>query len=357
MRSSGGEYYVGLDHVRAMAAFAVFAWHFIHIHGGQLLQPLAFPLSIFTEGHTGVALFMTLSGYIFAKLLDGRDIYFGKFIWNRIIRLAPLLIIVIGANGAWILLFGGDVVAYARRITAGFLLPTWPNGGWSIAVELHFYLVLPFLLALVRKSRFCLIGVLLVAISFRAIWYYQTGQVQSLAYWTIVGRIDQFTLGILGFHFGHLLRGRHGFAVSILLSFLVFYWFFDRAGGFYTMTTYPSPSALWVVMTTIEGSAYGMLISWYDTSFRFSGKHPVSKLWASVGAYSYSIYLLHFWIVFRVANFINNHILDLSNPYIALLVAPLAFMLMIPLGYLSFNFIETPFLRYRTRYLKPRRLG
>ena len=53
----------------------VFAWHFTHAGGYPVpleYSPNAFPLAIFDEGHTGVALFMTLSGYLFAKLLDGK---------------------------------------------------------------------------------------------------------------------------------------------------------------------------------------------------------------------------------------------------------------------------------------------
>ena len=91
MKSSSGQYYLGLDHVRALAAFMVFSWHFIDIHQGQNAPPPIFPLTFLTEGHTGVALFMTLSGYLFAKLLDGKDINYFSFIWNRTLRLLPLL--------------------------------------------------------------------------------------------------------------------------------------------------------------------------------------------------------------------------------------------------------------------------
>lgn len=95
MKSSSGKYFIGLDHVRAAAAFIVFTWHFIHVGNGHQGPPPAFPLSLLSEGHTGVALFMTLSGYLFANLLDDKKIKYLSFIWNRFLRLAPLLFIVI----------------------------------------------------------------------------------------------------------------------------------------------------------------------------------------------------------------------------------------------------------------------
>ena len=39
-----------------------------------------FIFSILSEGHTGVSLFMALSGYIFAKIIDDKDIHFGNFL-------------------------------------------------------------------------------------------------------------------------------------------------------------------------------------------------------------------------------------------------------------------------------------
>ncbi|MEC8989971.1 MAG: acyltransferase family protein, partial [Candidatus Latescibacterota bacterium] len=84
MRSSSGDYYVALDHVRTLATFMVFTWHFIHTN--SMVSPEfvpRIPLSLLNGEHTGVALFMTLSGYLFAKLLDGRRIHYRAFIWNR----------------------------------------------------------------------------------------------------------------------------------------------------------------------------------------------------------------------------------------------------------------------------------
>src|SRR5271169_6463136 len=99
MRSSSGTHFIALDHVRALAAFMVFAWHFTHGLGGYPIPfdyvPALFPFSLLDEGHTGVALFMTLSGYLFAKLLDGKSINYLAFLWNRVLRLFPLLLVVI----------------------------------------------------------------------------------------------------------------------------------------------------------------------------------------------------------------------------------------------------------------------
>jgi peptidoglycan/LPS O-acetylase OafA/YrhL len=38
---------------------------------------------------------MTLSGYLFAKLLDGKEVNYRNFFWNRAVRLLPLLAVVV----------------------------------------------------------------------------------------------------------------------------------------------------------------------------------------------------------------------------------------------------------------------
>jgi peptidoglycan/LPS O-acetylase OafA/YrhL len=360
MRSSSGEYFIALDHVRAVAAFLVVTWHFTHAATGYPIPfefvPAVFPLALLDEGHTGVALFMTLSGYLFAKLLDGRKISFSAFLRNRALRLLPLLLLVIALVGIQTVAGGGNAIAYLVRIAQGVALPTLPNGGWSITAEFHFYALLPFFLALLRRARGLLAWVLLIAILTRIVIYLAAGEVQSLAYWTIVGRIDQFLLGMLAWHYRSLFIGRHAFALASLLAFAVFYWYFDAAGGFYKFPSYPSSSPLWIVLPTIEGFAYAIAIAYYDNSFAHSSGR-ISRFFGLMGTYSYSIYLLHFFFVFRAARFVHEKVMPISDFYAACLWSGVFFLLLMPLGYLSYRFIEEPFLRLRRRYVVGRPEG
>lgn len=355
MKSSTGVHYLALDQIRALAAFMVFAWHFLHASNGYPVPfegvPTVFPLALLDEGHTGVALFMGLSGYLFAKLLDGRRLHYGWFLWNRAVRLLPLLIVVLTLVAVTKWWAGEKLIYFFRAIYLGVLYPTLPSGGWSITVEFHFYLLLPLFLALQARCVWGLWLVLLAAIALRLGLWLERGEIHSLAYWTLVGRVDQFLLGILAYRSRHWLTGRHGLAITLLLLFAGFYAWFDWLGGFYQMPSYPSPSLIWVFLPTLEGLAWGVLIAWYDSSFRPPDR-GISGVVARIGAYSYSIYLFHFFIVFRAADWVHRYIMDISNTYVALPWALLGFVLMWPVGYWSFRFIEAPFLRWRRRYLR-----
>ena len=350
MRSSSGEHFIALDHVRAAAAFMVFSWHFVHFASVPFAYtPVFFPLALLDEGHTGVALFMTLSGYLFAKLLDGKTIRYRSFLRNRALRLLPLLAVVVLMVGVQAVMHGGNLPFYVSMIAAGALLPTLPNGGWSITAEFHYYLMLPVFLWLLRKSRWLPLLIVVVAIVIRAGIFHARGEVQTLAYWTIVGRIDQFTLGMIAFHFRSVVAGRHLVGGGALLLFAFFYWLFDLAGGFYQLPSYPSPSPLWIAMPTLEGAAYGAGIAWYESSFKPAGT-GFSGFLGRMGCYSYSIYLLHFFVVEDAARFIHSRVMDLSNFYVACAWAAVAFAAMYPVAWLSFRFIEEPFLRRRRPY-------
>lgn len=353
MRSSTGAHFIALDHVRALAAFMVFVWHFTHASNGFPVPfgyvPSLFPMALLDEGHTGVALFMTLSGYLFAKLLDGKSISYPAFLWNRVLRLFPLLALVILIVGIKTYVAGGDLGSYAGSIAKGTVFPTLPNGGWSITVEFHYYLILPLLLWMLRKSKALPISIVLAAIALRLFLYNERGEVQFLAYWTIVGRIDQFVLGMLAYQFRAQIAHRHIAIPAMLIGFSLLYWYFDLQGGFFQNRGYPSPSLQWVLLPTLEGFAYAAGIAWYESSFAHSTT-GVSAFVGRIGEYSYSIYLLHFFIVFRAAKFVHERVMDLSNFYVACLWSIVFFLLMVPVGYLTFRFIEAPFLRLRRRY-------
>ncbi len=358
MKATSGEHYVALDHVRGVAALLVFVWHFMH---GRYGSPVPFegapfwgPLVLFDEGQVGVALFMTLSGYLFAKLLDGKRVVYSLFFWNRALRLMPLLLLVFAINAVMEGLRSDRPQAayeYLRSLPGGLVFPTWPNGGWSITVELHFYLLLPLLLFLLRSWYQGLWLLLTFAILLRTGYHSWAGEVQSLAYSTIFGRIDQFVLGIIAFHYRAHIIGRHVWIAGITVAFITLYWWFDNNGGFYLLPSYPSPSRLWIVLPTLEGAAFAAVIAWYDGSF-LHRPGAISTLFARLGEYSYSIYLLHFFFVFAVARWIHASVLDISNFYVALPVSVVAFMTMVPVAYLSMRFVERPFLRLRRRYTK-----
>ncbi|MEM9421277.1 MAG: acyltransferase, partial [Pseudomonadota bacterium] len=105
------------------------------------------------------------------------------------------------------------------------------------------------------------------------------------------------------------------------------------------------------VMTSIEGLAFGAFIAWYDTSFLFLNE-GISYRVAQYGAYSYSIYLLHFFIVFKASRFIHENVSDLTNPYFAYGWSAVFFLAMLPIAYASFRLIEKPFLALRKPYLR-----
>jgi len=354
MKSSSGAHFIALDHVRALAAFLVFTWHFTHANTGYPVPfeyvPALIPFSVLDEGHTGVALFMTLSGYLFAKLLDGKSINYKAFLWNRAIRLFPLLVVVILLDGIKNFVGGKNLSTYAYSIAKGALLPSLPNGGWSITAEFHYYVILPLFLWMLAKSRLLPLSIVFAAVAFRSLLYHSRGHIQFLAFHTIIGRIDQFALGMLIYQFRMYFSRRHILTVMIIIIFMVFYWYFDSLGGLYHKPPHPSSGWLWIVLPTIEGIGYAAAIAWYDNSF-FHSTTGVSKFVGRIGEYSYSIYLLHFFVVFYAARLVNGRIMNISNFYLACLWSLVCFLLMMLPGYVSFRFIEAPFLKLRRRYV------
>ena len=354
MRSTSGEYYEKLDHVRAFACYAVFVWHFIHGPNGELAAygspPPFFPIALLDEGYIGVSIFMCLSGYLFAKILDNSQIVYRTFLWNRFLRLAPLLVLVFFLSAFHLILILKlvDLRFYLTSLLKGFIFPVWPAGGWSIATEIHFYVMLPGILWAVRRSTwfgFALIG---AAIGLRTgIWLWK-GEVQLASYWTIVGRFDEFALGIILCKHRAWAAGRHWLAAAVFVGFSFFYYQFDKAGGFLNFRGggYPSGTPLWIVMPTIQAACISFLIAWYDQTDLFRPGR-ISRFIAMIGGISYSIYLLHPFFVFDLAKLLFGRGLNYAE---VLGLATLAFLAMIPIGLASFRWIEALPLRYRRRY-------
>lgn len=358
MRSSSGEYYLGLDQIRAGAAYLVFMWHFMHGTQGSPVpfhvQPIP-PFVLVDEGHLGVSLFMCLSGYLFARLLQGRNIHYLGFVYNRLLRLMPLLVLVLLTCWLKLRVTGADDVAMEglfNSIIQGWRLPSLPNGGWSVTVEVQFYIVLPVLLWLVyRFGSAVLLCLLLISIAFKAILFLNDGTVQLLSYLTLLGRLDQLLLGMWA---AFALRNRRipvSLLVFLALIFVAIYQVFDSCGGFYGCGGFPSKNPIWIFLPAIEGLFFMVFITWYDTR-RVDAPSVVGKAFARAGQWSYGLYLLHPFWVFAAASWWYEKLPWISNFYGALLVGTITYLASLPMAWLSWQFIEEPFLKHRVRYIK-----
>jgi exopolysaccharide production protein ExoZ len=149
-----------LDLCRGLCALGVAAYH-LSLWGNTELSPLSRSL-LALLGTYGVSVFFILSGYSLAHAYD-RDFPgrielgpLGAYIKRRIGRLAPLFVAVLVVSLAGKALLGGakpieplTVLANATLLF-GFADPaaTPVIGGWSIGVEVVFYVVFPLLMVM-----------------------------------------------------------------------------------------------------------------------------------------------------------------------------------------------------------------
>ena len=148
---------------------------------------------------------------------------------------------------------------------------------------------------------------------------------------------------MLAFCYRHLFARRHFLCLSVLVAFCVYQWTFAQIGGFKRAQDNP----IW--MPTVEGIVYGVAIAWYDGSFKPKAT-ALSRFVAKAGEYSYSIYLLHMFVVAAVARFVSSSVMPIQNVFQAAVWSLAFYVAMVAVG----RFIEAPVLRNRTGYTAPR---
>src|SRR5262249_30656510 len=155
---------------------------------------------------------------------------------------------------------------------------------------MHFYVLFPALLLLQRRlGVMALVSTLAISLGLRSYLWITQGQVQELAYLTIIGHFDQFLLGMVFFHASRTrLFVKHGSKIffATLLAILGYWHVLNGWGGFYDLQgRYPSPSALWIILPTIEGAAWGAIIASYENT-SFSLPAIIDRILARIGEVS-----------------------------------------------------------------------
>jgi peptidoglycan/LPS O-acetylase OafA/YrhL len=234
-------------------------------------------------------------------------------------------------------------------------LPALPGFGqlWTIGLEFQFYLLFPFLaMFILRNGHRYLIGVLLLAIGLRTLYYPELGTVKNIGYGTLLGRIDQFVIGMgaawiylrhrsLLSHPGHLVA-----AVILAIGSCQWLIAWDSLGT-------GAGSPLWIIWPTAEGAIWGYLTLSY-VSCRMTLPALLDQGLAQLGALSFSIYVMHNFAVAWTQKYAATLSLT-GQPDVdgvlqdVFICVPLSVII----AWFTYNLVEKQFFIYRRKYVEP----
>lgn len=306
------------------------------------------------EGHTAVGLFMVMSGFIFSYGASNSAIDYRRFLWDRFLRTYPLFIalIVVGActnpNAVSLERVLHTMLGLASFTFNGLQLTPYSGMFWTIGVEWQFYLLFPLLLAFIRqKPVWHVLALLALAFACRGVAYLNGADFRDLGYWTILGRLDQFIVGIAaGLSFRKLspTLKRWLFLPALACALGSLFWL-NRLGGWPVSTPFKTVWPLW------EGVMWAALVVSYVSVANFVPR-VIARSMRFVGTVSYSIYLWHFPILSVVAaKRWTLPLLANSQQNACLNTVLFALPVIIAFSALSYYVIERPFLQLRVRYL------
>jgi len=201
----------GLDGLRGVAVLFVITYHYsssFHY--------------VFAWGRSSVDLFFVLSGFLMTGLLTDslpRKDYFSHFYRNRILRIFPLYYLALIVFFTALLLSGNEhekPLYFYRHYGWSYLIfvQNWTHlffgvpvdktlvHFWSLAVEIQFYIMWPFLIYEVRnmkKLQAILLSIIVLALVFRIfVYFHSSGSYdQVVRIYNSFCRLDCFAAGAL----------------------------------------------------------------------------------------------------------------------------------------------------------------
>lgn len=304
-----------IDALRGMAILGV-----ILVHSSQSVAPTNETLLWFVgEGARGVQLFYVASALTLCMSLMARGSHesfpLRNFYMRRFFRIAPMFYIAILTytciNGFSPSYWAPNGIEWwFLPVTAAFLHGFHPEtitsvvpGGWTIAVEMSFYLILPFLFPYMKSIKswlfFFIISLVLSGLSLHLLphlfSYPESQQYLLNSFWflNIFGQLPVFIMGVFTYLILHKKYDRKKiiiacgfFIVTFLLAFL--YPFFD----------FPSNAVADKLFILAHHFVAGGLFSVVAILLaNWPTRALVNKITITLGKLSFSMYLTHFAIL------------------------------------------------------------
>jgi peptidoglycan/LPS O-acetylase OafA/YrhL len=219
-------------------------------------------------------------------------------------------------------------------------------------VEWHFYLLFPLLLVCVQKWGWNVLpGLILALLVVRTGAYFAGADMRVLSYWTIVGRLDQFLLGMLAgiYYRNYFVAGKRLDYVAIGGAGLVLMLLF----GFNQLGGGGANNYLWIFWPTLEAMAWAIFLIGYLSIARHFHR-LVGNALVALGTISYSIYMGHYLVL----DFFLRHDWDslwrLGDPVATAALNTFVFMLplVLLLATITYFCVERPFLLRRRKYVQ-----
>lgn len=339
--SSPGDYLPEVEGLRAIAILAVLFFHFDLGVGG---------------GFVGVDVFFVISGFLLGRIVilevQSKTFKFGTFFQRRVRRLFPAFFVtaLVTSGAAIYILLPADLVDYGRSLIAqNFFLANfyyWRTTGyfesiaevrpmlhtWSLAVEEQFYLLLPFFLTLIartRLNRVVWISLLLV-VSF-AVSVDQVTRHPTAAFYLLPTRAWELGLGVLIAAISTNLHSKKSIRLGILLTNLGLGCIIMGCLVINRQTPFPGTYALF---PCIGAALIISVVSCSPQIDSLSARVLRSRPLVWVGAISYSLYLWH-WPTWVFLNYYSFEPLPLLSR-----LGALACVFVV--SWLTWRFVETP---------------
>ena len=351
-----------LDGMRAVAALLVLISHLWILYAGHKVFPgmKGFLTAWLDNGHLWVNVFIVLSGFCLMLPVVRSGVLRGgwrAFYKSRARRILPPFYAAVGFAVAKTLLRDHHVPLNQLLVNVFLLqdiiqLPNALDGPlWSVALEWKIYFLFPPLIWLWQRFGITAAMSAAAAVSVLVlVLYTQTHVVAELVY-ACPWYVFLFSLGMAGadFAFRDKLPARAAHTAWLLLVFgLVLYavqshvWP-DAPGGSTAVEFHliagdllNGLAAVSLLFLLTRMSASGRTHPVLTPVFRLLSWRPL----AFIGTFSYSIYLLHFLLIFAVHGFLVSH-LHTANP---LLLFPIDIPFVVALAYLFHLAFERPFM-------------
>ena len=337
--------YEYIDSLRGIAVLMVLMVHvgnFFKLPTTEYFSHLLF--GAVYSGRMGVQLFFILSSFTLMFSFDrriGEKNGTSNFYIRRFFRIAPMYYLAIVAITAYFIRLdvrNWDILTTPWYLSNYFFLntlnPAWIKtivpGGWSISVEFLFYMIFPFIASRIKNINIAAIALCISLIVATLFIYATRGQFFFFQFdFNQINFVNQLPVFFIG---------------------IFTYWLTKESYTQIKNKTWALFIIVMLLFTHMIVPYYLFYCIIYCILILILSKKPyrfLSNKWLSkVGRVSFSMYIVHFFLIIMMNNLGIGHLIPVTNLFTSIvnfvLLYTLVFTLTYTISYFSYKFIELP---------------